>query len=807
MKRTILTASVFALTASLSSYAVAQDAPDEEQEARTLNTVTVTARKKDESLQDVPISINVTSGAEIQETGIRDLQDLTQNLPAVNASQGGASDQIYIRGIGSGFNGGFEQAVGTYIDGAYISRSRGTRLLFMDLDRLEVLKGPQTTFLGNSSIGGAFNVVTRNPGTELGGNASFLYTPEFGETDFQAGLDIPLHDSFRLRVAGRKYDTDGFYSNSNTGGTGPTTDDWGVRVTAVWEPTDYFDANLKYTHGESSSNAGFSADVFDCPVPAPLPGGNPFQPCRANLAAFPAGDPRRFDGQQDYVTQTSGYEPSGANFDSINLSWNWDLGDVILSSLTAYNKLDQFDVQDLDQSELNIFGASQFDEFEAYAQEFRLTSDTESRFSWMVGGFYQTQDVFFNANLAPYFIAPVRSNPVATAPNTNLVNSNSNDSNEETLSVFGAATYELSENLRVNAGLRYTRVEKDFTNENFWASIPGTDLAITSRSELTPVAPPFPGFATVNGPTSTSYSDDDLLPSFGIEYDVLEDGLLYFTFSQGFKAGGFNFADRTIVEGAVSGEPGFIGDNPFGPEEVNAFEVGYKGTLLDGRLVTNIAAFQSDYTGVQQSVLNAATFVFSVANAAESRTRGIELDGSFEVFDGLTLYANATLMDAEFIDFIGECSENQLQWLAADPSSPLACPESDGVGTASQDLAGHETTFAPGYSGNIRASYETEIGDDWWVSADLSMFLTDEYHIQSDFDPRNKVSAFQRLNARFAIAPPPFMGADWEIAIVGKNLTDVRRAVFSNDLSASPGSYRNSLGAPRSLSIQLDVKF
>jgi len=762
-----------------------------------LEEVVVTARKKEETADDVPISISVTPGAEIQRSGVKGLEEFTQNLPAVNVSKGGASDQLYVRGIGSGFNAGFEQATGTYIDGVYFGRSRNTRLSFLDLDRLEVLKGPQTTFFGNSSIAGALSAITRSPGRELGGNFSVLYTPEFDETDVQGAVDLPLHETFRVRLAGRKYDTDGYYDNTNSGVSGPRYDDWGFRVTAVWEPLERFDAMFKYTTGGSTASGVFASDVFRCPTPPGLPGAAPTRPCPANLAAFPHRDPRRIDGEVDFVTQTSANEPGKQSFDFFNLTWNLDLGFATLTSVTAHNEFSNFESQDLDQSELLIFQPNQFDSFDSWAQELRLASNSDRRVRWIAGGYYQTQDVQYDVYLSPFFIPPISAFN-AMDPTTTLANESLNSSTEDTVSAFGVLTLDITDMFRVNLGLRYTRVEKDFTIANRWVTFAGI-TGVIDRETVTEVPFVFPGFAITTAPVSTGRTADDWLPSVDLEYDVFDDGLLYFSFRQGFKAGGFNHEVRDITAANVDSVN-------FGPEEVNAYEVGFKGTWLDGRLKTNVNLFQSDYTGVQQSVLDATTFVFSVKNAAASRTRGLELELAYTPFDRLTLFADATLLDAEFADFIGACNEFQNQIFAVDPTAPGACPQSGGPGTRSQDLSGHETTFAPEYSGNIRAVYDHAFGNGWGLTADLSLFFSDDYFIQSDFDPFTRVRAFQRLSARVAIAPPPGLG-DWEIAFVGKNLNDVERAFFCNDLSASPGSYRCSLNPPRSLAVQVGLRF
>lgn len=794
MKHSIITVSAIALSASLAGGAMSQET-DTQDTARTLNTVTVTARKKDESVQDVPISIYVTSGADIEESGVKGLEELSQTLPAVNISKGGASDQLYVRGIGSGFNGGFEQAVGTYVDGVYYGRSRNTRSIFMDVERLEVLKGPQTTFFGNSSIGGALSIVTRDPGSEYGGNASILYTPDFGETDLQAGVDVPLSDTFRVRLAGRKYDTDGFYTNTVPGAADVGTfDDWGFRATAVWDATSDLTIKLKYGTGASDTNGQFAADVYDCPVPAGQLGAPPPRPCPANLANFPVGDPSRFDDQIDFRSQSGGIEPTTSEFDTFSLAIDYAFETVDFTSITAFNQFEQREVQDLDQGPDRIFNANQFDGFESFSQEFRLASTNSSRFEWLIGAYYYEQDVDFDALLQPYFIPPVAGGfGVADNATTFLANFTDSNSSDESYSIFASGTYDLADTFRVNLGLRYTDLQKSWDNENYWVTFNDPRGVYTYDRPLTQVTIPFPGFATPSPRTvGTPLSFSKFLPSIGFEWDVGSDGLLYGDYRQGFKGGGFDLTTRSVIADGSN-----IDDFAFGEEEVDSYELGYKGLFLDGRLKTNANLFYSEYTGVQQSVLDAATFVFSVDNAAASSTQGLELELAYEPINGLLFSADATFMEAQFDEFIGACSEFQNQ--------TLTCPNAGGV-VGAQDLSGNETTFAPSYSGNIRAKYDTDIGD-WGLTIDGRIFLSDSYHIQSDFDPRIEVDAFERVDLRVALAPPTFNGTDWEFAIVGKNLTDEKVSNFCNDLSASPGSYRCSLNPPASVALYAGVKW
>jgi len=737
-----------------------------------LEEVVVTAQKRAESLQDVSVSVSVTSGEDIANAGVRTMEDLSVSLPAVNVSKGGASDQMYIRGIGSGFNGGFEQAVGTYVDGIYMGRSRGGRSSFVDMERVEVLKGPQSLYFGNSSIGGAISVTTRGPGEEFGGNIAVTYEPEYNGRNIEAGLDIPLSDDFAVRIALRKYDTDGYVEDtSSTGqsGDGPDTDDFVGRLSARWTPTDALGIRFKYTKGSSDIKHPFLGETFGCDASVSA---GAAAPCPAHLAA---GLP--FDNQLDYRFQTSENDFSELDFQNATLNWDYDFGSVLFTSVTGYAKSENRDVQDLDTGILDIFHANQYDSVEQWSQEIRLASVAADDLEWMVGAYYQSGDVGYDGNLMPNFIPTIAG---AAAASGKVIASRTDHLQEETTkSVFGSLTWSFRDDIRLGLGLRYTEVEKDISKEVTWGQYQDAQLG---RDGFVQITAPFGGFATV-GSASDSLSQDDILPSVMLEWDVLPEAMVYLSYAAGFKAGGFDFSSRN---GNVTPS--------FDEELADAFELGLKGTWLDNTLRTNLALFYADYEGVQQSVVDAATFVFTVGNAAASSTAGFEADITWAATEQLTLAANVTLMDTVFEDYIGSCSQYQLD----NSSCPGATVNGSFVANA-QDLSDHETTFAPSYSGLIRATYVSELSEDLLLTIDGNVFFSDSYAIQSDFDPNTGVDSYAMLGGRIAISNEM---QGWEFALVGKNLSDKKVPFFCNDLSASAGSYRCALNPPRTIAIQ-----
>ena len=235
MKRKSLFRSLLATTCAFaSSAAFAQEAPPAEETASEYGDIVVTAQKRAQSLRDVPISIQVVTGESLRERDLNDLPNLTESLPAVKITDNGVATYLYIRGVGSGENSGFEQSVGTFIDGIYVGRGRTSRQQQLDLERIEVLRGPQSIFFGNSAIAGAFNVTTASPGSSWEGYVNASYEFELEGRELEAAAGGPLSDTIGIRIAGRYAKSDGWVTNIVDDSTAPATESWAFRATLAF---------------------------------------------------------------------------------------------------------------------------------------------------------------------------------------------------------------------------------------------------------------------------------------------------------------------------------------------------------------------------------------------------------------------------------------------------------------------------------------------------------------------------------------------------------------------------------------------
>ena len=715
-------------------------------EVLEVEEVLVTARKKDESIVDVPISISLVSGEEIEKQGFRDLQAVAAAVPAVNLSKAGAGEFINVRGVGSGENPGFEQSVAVVVDGVSIGRSRATRAGLFDVQRVEVLKGPQTTYFGANTIAGVFNLSTRGASLdeEVGGYVRSSYEFATDEAVLEGAVNLPVGDAFALRIAGKYTDSKGYIDNLGQDQREPAMEDVLGRVSMLWMPNDNLTAELKYTHGQMDANAGLDIQLVNCEPFAP-PGVLPTGP-QGGVAQFnciePNGQP--MEDELDFTKSTDLPGWRSLDLDMLMLNLDYDFGAFSLTAVTGYYEFQNDFLIDLDLSSVpsavapSRFSLAQLDDGEQFSQELRISSAAGSGFEWTAGLYYQKEDAQFSNSVATGFTPPL-------PPPAAGVTGGHNAQKSETWSVFGTALFNLTDRLRASLGLRYIEVDKTVTQAPTTPGVMPADRVANARA-FTPLFP----FAFQR----QSRTDDDLLPSIDVQYDLTDGANIYFAFSQGFKAGGYSLANPA---------PGVVMDyiQTFDPETVDAYELGLKGAFLDNRLNANVALFRSNFKDRQVSSLaesvgaGSANLTQEVANAAESRSQGIELEFRAQMSEQLTLLGSFTYLDSKFRDFA-----NAPCYTAQSPAQGCV----NGV----QDLGGGRTTFAPEYAGSLTLSYEQPVGG-YILSIEPNLFFTDGYAIVSDFNPRNRQGSFTKVNLRMALAPP---AGQWELAFVGRNLGD-----------------------------------
>jgi len=774
--------------------------------APMLEEVVVTAQKRVESLQDVPISVSAMSGEKVNENGITNLEELTLYIPNVNVNQGQAQPNLFIRGVGSGTNAGFEQSVGMYIDGVYSGRGALAAVpLTMDLQRVEVLRGPQGTLFGKNTIGGAINITTNKPTFENEGYVEALYSDDANEQIYTAVLNGEIADRVAGRLAVRYDGMDGWWDNQYLRSQGPNTDNWYGRASLLFDASDKIEVIAKYEYGDfQGDNAPTVVYQSDQPLNFQ---GDPVFPIidDRDRAAFDLADTK--DVRTDVGV----------------LTVNWDIDFATLTSISAYSAYDLQRKQNSDQAVTAALHRTQDEDFDQYSQEVRLVSPGGETIDWIAGAYYEHSKLEVNrVNTAADFAlaGPLSVPPLIGLPEFEPVPTKF-DQDTDAWAAFGQLTYSLTDTVRVTGGLRYTSEEKDL------------DKVVDNKVGARATSLGLPNVIVRANPASgviisdlrshdwrgLSQSEDKWTWSLNSQWDATDNAMLYASVSTGFKSGGYDEAYSSegstlrLSDNIFTGEPNgetIPGADPsilsYEPETVTAYEIGAKMTLLDGAAELNIAIFRSDYDDLQTSSLEGDVFV--VGNAGEARTEGVELDGRWALTDNLTIGGSIAYLDAHYEDFTGAtCTIPQV----TDPANNPGCLDEDGNNIVNandpggQDLGGEDLLFAPEWSSNLNAQYVFPLGNGLELVTSVDMNYSDSFYSALDLDPNTKHDSYTLWNARIALSGD---NDKWMIALIGKNLSDETTAVWKNDVSlTASNSYFAVPERPRSVAVQARYRF
>lgn len=796
-----------------------------------LEEVVVTAQARTESLQDVSVSMVAMSGEKINELGLTKMEEFTMNMPAVTVAQNPIGNFLFIRGVGtSGANQGIEQSVATFHDGIFMGRHQLSRAPFMDLDRIEVLRGPQSILFGKNTVGGALSVHTARPTDELEGSIQALYG-SYGETEFNGVISGPLTDTLRGRIAYRKYDYDGYLENVITGEDAMGRDDQTIRASLQWDASDDITVDLKwetseFNQNESITQLGRVASPAYTPTAAAITALT-----RASVAYATGGDGiEQLDDQRAVVNDGGailtaiGIVPAGVpgfpdkaersdnTIDTGRLGIEWALGEHTLSLITGYAAYDYVDVCDCDFSALPFIEVDALEDYEQYSQEIRLTSPVGGTFDYIAGLYYQNADLYYRSAEA-FGIA-------ALAPLANVTREYDFDQNQETFAVFGSLTWNLSDRTRATFGLRYTdetkevdrRLDKRFTAG--WDMGP-TIGAPTGLFVYGDTAAEYDRFASELAPVAAIYdaalwADSGLLGTYehefnnrkrsetfadyyvNIEQDFSDDVMVYATISTGIKGGGF---DARFLKESVGPR---ADDFEYEEETALAYEIGFKSTLADGLLRLNGAIFRNEVSDAQVSIFDGATG-FVVVNAAEILSQGVELDLQWAPTDNLVISAATSFLDSTFDKWdTAPCWASQ----QVAPSHPEYKPGCNG---GFRDASGENTQFSPEFAYNLNFDWRIPMTDGLEGRAVLNVNYSDEFATVGDLDPLiGYQDEFTMVDLRLSIGAPD---GTWEVAALGKNLTDEIVGYNNNDQPLVPGNGFNSVGKLRSYAVQATYRF
>ncbi|MFW2828778.1 TonB-dependent receptor [Sphingomonas sp. ID0503] len=638
--------------------------------------IIVTAQRREERVQDIPVAISAFGGAQVQRLGIVSLENVAPRVPSFYFGSFGASrPQLYIRGIGTrSFDPGSESSVGVFVDDVYLGRASGSFGSLRDIERIEVLRGPQGTLYGRNTIAGAINVITKGPTPNFTAEAEAGISNYDGYEVFGAvGGPVTSDGKVMFRVAGWRTYRDGYMKNETTGTKFQGLDNWGGRARLAFRPTDTTRIDLTAEVVQDDDEAAFSG--FSRGSGPSITAGGAYVPAnpsaaflgRPGLAAVP------YTGGNSYALSFDPYLDRRVEAYIGRIEQDTDFATI--TAISAYRKLKINDGRDLEGSSLDVVNQLSRERSKQFTQELRITSNPDGALSfggaldWIIGGFYYRD----RSNRSDAFELGVDSVTalLSGGPQTSVAASRYQI---DSYAVFGQATAHFGEHFDLTLGGRYTRDEK---------------RAIQTGTNTQPGVPLIAApFAVDNEATYTSF-DPRIVATVKLNRDVS----VYASYSTGFKSGGFQYVPFSAAQANVL----------FEPEDIKTYEIGLKSEWLDRRLRFNVSAFKYSYKDLQVSQivdLGGGAAASLINNAASSTIKGVDVEILARPSDNFDVSVAYGYLDANYDEY---------------------------VFNAVQDFSGTQMVRAPKNSLNIGAEWRIPIGDESRLTLRADYALLDEF--------------------------------------------------------------------------------
>ena len=711
----------------------------------------VTARRVEENLQTTPVAISAFSAETLQRQGATAITDLQGAVPNLNLVQGRASSNstnIYIRGVGQpDALQTFDPAVGVYVDDVYYSRIRGTQFDLLDLARVEVLRGPQGTLYGKNTIGGALKLVSRQPDQTVRSQSS-VSVGSYDLFEAKVALSGPVSDTLALGFAAMGSARGGYVTDPVNGAEYNDKNTFSSRVALAWTPNERLSVNASadYTKDKSGLSVGQAQNSLTSafgPVLYPVP------------LAIP---------EFKFSTTTTPGLPNETRFEhwGAAVTVAYDLTDTLsLKSITAYRNLDSDDYIDFDATALQLTEALVAVDQDQVSEELQLTYDQGP---WqVVGGLY-----YLRENVKSHQYANANA---FTAPFT-FLRTVDDDQTTTSWAAYANASYALTEQLRLSAGVRYTDEEKKYARTtSVFSTLPALVTTFAFKVEE---------------------SWEDVSPMVSLDYQATDDVFFYGRVSKGFKSGGFNGRANTPGE-----------ETPYAPETALSYEAGVKTQMFDNRARANFTVFYNDYQDFQARIGRSSVspsqpipaIDLVVVNAGQLKIYGAELELAANPIAGLSLNAELGYLHAEY----GEFSE---QRAAIAPAT----------GFTTLDRSWQTPAFSPEWTGRVAGRYEWDLGDTGFVSVGAQARYRSEMALAID-------NASLTTRARFpGIFQPSYWLYDaqivWESSerrvsagLYGKNLADEVYKTDAQEFSSVGGIRTAYFGAPRTVMATVTLKY
>ncbi len=709
--------------------ATAQEAGSEPAEDdRRLQTVTVTAQGREESLQDVGVAVTALSGQDITTRGIIDIESLVPETPGVTLAESPFQRTVAIRGLGStGGNLGIEQSAPFFIDGVFGGRSGQFLAPFFDLEAVEIIRGPQAIFFGKNATAGAVSIKSARPTDDFLASLSAGYEIENEGSFGEAVISGPFTDTLRGRLAVRYTDRGDYLRDTSTGGGAGGYEETAIRGGLEWDLSSDIEAYLKYEHAEREASrrfqlacanpevteiAGPFGAVVECVLDDRLSSGAAFGPLSQTYP--PGGD------QSENETE------------NVALQVDWALGAHSLELISGYSSYGMQFTDGLDRSAIGLAASTTDETFEQWSQEVRLISPSGGQFEYVLGALYleQTHEALQSIT------QPIPSDPMllaalglTTPPNPPFLTDVIDATQEaEAYSLFAELTWNFTDSFRVSAGARYTSEEKDF-DPNVFRYFGPVATQTTVHNFASATADQVFTFENPGDAEALRRDEESLDPVVTAEWEAADDVLLYATYAKGTKAGGYEFFARGLF---LPLPANFLSIEE---EEATNYELGFKSTLAEGRARLNGAVFLTEIDGFQNQVVNTQIIGFETFNA-DAEIFGVEMDGVFNITDTYQLGGSFSYLDTEYKEL----------------------------------FTGNPLPFAPEFSGNLYLAGHRSLGSTGWQ---LNTRLQANHTGEMSFDGTNaepdRADAYTLIDLRIGLESER---SGWEIAVNAKNLTD-----------------------------------
>ena len=776
MRGLLVSATFLSVMAAETLPALAAPAPE---------SVTVTARKREESLIEVPVAIQAFDSESLDRYQASDLNEISELASQVLMfpSTSGSGANFSVRGISAtSLDPGVNTSVVINVDGMMINQGHIVRQAMFDVASVEILKGPQALFFGKNSPAGVVSITSAGPGSDFEFIARVFYEFDADEFKGEAIVSGPVNDKIGIRLAYQGTAMSGFLKNNsqpiaNTnlwprephafpgavdkrkGGV----DEHVARLTVQLDPSDNFTATLKILGSTSKGDGSSTSEVVACGAAHPRTNSiagafglgafveDPFGDCTLNGVMSQGDLPKEVAANYDGLQGREDGRPF-TKYDSVlaTLAMEYKTDKFTLSSQTGVFHYDWVRWDNFDGTTYIQLMGYQNDYMTNWSQELRLLSTFEGPLNFMIGGYYEhTNKHADNAGK----IVPLGPDPRNGKTNnwTGLSHTTG-----DSYSFFAQAIWNITETLELAGGARWSKEDLAMTEGNIFVN----------QAQVGPIRPGNILFSAEGDLVEAFFRDEDISPEATLTWSITPDMTLYGAYKTGYKAGGFS--TQTVIPPGLKNRPQ---DTVYGAESAEGFELGFKSSLLDGRLALNVSAYRYNYKDLQVSAFDAPTVSFQIRNAAAARIQGLELESSMLVSDGLRLRAQVGYNHARYTDFPGApCYGGQ--------TAAQGC-----VGGV-QDLTGKVLTLAPAWTGSTGFSYDTPLSNTLMLGLSSDVIYTGGYVTQLGQNPRSYQKSTLRLNASVRLYAED---ERWEVAFIGRNLTNERSISGSADKPGGGG--------------------